>query len=48
MGLSLKNIRSADFCAERIDIITNFAVIRNAIINTDQISIMVVNYYLLY
>ena len=27
-----KNTRSADFCADRIDVITNFAVITNAVI----------------
>ena len=32
MGLSLKNARSVDFCADRIDVITNFAVITNAVI----------------
>ena len=32
MGLSLKNTRSADFCADRIDVITNFAIITNAFI----------------
>ena len=28
----MKNTQSADFCADRIDVITNFAVITNAII----------------
>ena len=28
----LKNTRSADFCAERIDVIMSFAVITNAVI----------------
>ena len=28
----MKKIMIADFCADRIDVITNFAVIRNAII----------------
>ena len=32
MGLSVKNTRSADFYADRIDVITNFAVITNALI----------------
>ena len=33
MGLSMKKkSRSADFCADRIDVITNFAVIMNAVI----------------
>ena len=32
MRLSIKNTRSADFCADRIDVITNFAVITNAVI----------------
>ena len=32
MGLSMKNTRSADFCADRIDVITNFAVITNIVI----------------
>ena len=27
-----KNTRSADFCADRIDVMTNFAVITNAVI----------------
>ena len=27
-----KNTRSADFCADRIDVITNFAVITNVVI----------------
>ena len=31
MGLSMKNTRSADFCADRIDVITNLAVITNAV-----------------
>ena len=30
--LSIKSTRSADFCADRIDVITNFAVITNAVI----------------
>ena len=29
----MKNTRSADVCANRIDVITNFAVIKNAVIN---------------
>ena len=28
----MKNTRSADFCADRIDVITNFAVITNVVI----------------
>ena len=28
----MKNTRSADFCANRIDVITNFAVITNVVI----------------
>ena len=32
MGISMKNARSADLCADRIDVITNFAVITNVII----------------
>ena len=28
----MKNTRSADFCADRIDVITNFSVITNAVI----------------
>ena len=33
MRLSMKeNTRSADFCADRIDVITNFAVITNVVI----------------
>ena len=32
MGLSIKNTRFAVFCADRIDVITNFAVITNVII----------------
>ena len=32
MGLSTKNTRTADFCADQIDIITNFAVITNAVV----------------
>ena len=32
MGLSTKKKRSADFCADRIDVITIFAVITNVII----------------
>ena len=31
-GISMKNTRSADFCADRIDVITNFAVITNVVI----------------
>ena len=30
--LSIKNTRSAEFCADRIDVITNFAVITNVVI----------------
>ena len=32
MGLSMKNTRSADFCADRIDVIANFAIITNVVI----------------
>ena len=32
MGLSIKNTQSADLCADRIDIITNFAVVTNVVI----------------
>ena len=32
MGLSIKNTQSADFCADRIDVITNFAAITNVVI----------------
>ena len=32
MGISIKNTRSADFCADQIHVITNFAVITNAVI----------------
>ena len=33
MGLSIKkHTRFADFCADRIDVITNFAVVTNAVI----------------
>ena len=28
----MKNARSADFCADQIDVITNFAVITNVVI----------------
>ena len=32
MGLPIKNTLSADFCADRIDVITNFAVVTNVVI----------------
>ena len=32
MEISMKKTRSADFCEDRIDVITNFAVITNAVI----------------
>ena len=32
MEISMTKTRSADFCADRIDVITNFAVITNAVI----------------
>ena len=32
MGISIKNTRSADFCVDRIGVITNFAVISNVVI----------------
>ena len=32
MGLSMKKKISADFCADQIDVITNFAVITNVVI----------------
>ena len=33
MGISMKkNTRSPDFCEDRIDVITNFAVITNVVI----------------
>ena len=32
MGMSIKNTRSTDFCADGIDVITNFAIIMNAVI----------------
>ena len=32
MGLSMKNSRFSDFCADRIDVITNFAVIMYVVI----------------
>ena len=28
MGITMKNTRSADFCADQIDVITNFIVIK--------------------
>ena len=28
----MKNTRTADFCAEQIDVLTNFAVIMNAVV----------------
>ena len=31
-GLPIKNTQNADFCADRIDIITNFAAITNVVI----------------
>ena len=31
MGISIKNTRSADFCADQIDVITNFAVITDVV-----------------
>ena len=32
MEISIKNIRSANFCADQIDIITNFVAITNVVI----------------
>ena len=32
MEISMKNIQSADFCADQIDIITNSAIIMNVVI----------------
>ena len=32
MGIRMKNTRSDDFCMDQIDVITNFAVIKNVII----------------
>ena len=32
MRISMKNTGSADFCANQIDVITNFAVITNGVI----------------
>ena len=32
IGLSIKNTRFADFCVDRIEVITNFAIITNAVI----------------
>ena len=32
MGISIKNTRAADFCADKIDGITNFVVIANVVI----------------
>ena len=31
-NINEKNMRSADFCADQIDVITNFAVITNVVI----------------
>ena len=36
MGISMKNTQSADFCADQIDFITNFAVITNVVIKKVQ------------
>ena len=35
-----KNTRSADFCADRIDVITNFAVITNVVIKRVRCTLM--------
>ena len=32
MGMSMKNTQSADFRADQIDVITNFAVITNVVL----------------
>ena len=32
MGITMKNTRSADFCADQIDFITKFAIITNGVI----------------
>ena len=37
----MKNTQSADLCADRIDIITNFAVITNAVIKRVQCAIII-------
>ena len=41
MGLSMKNTRTADFCADRIDVIKDFAVITNVVIKRYRIGIRV-------
>ena len=37
----MKNTRTADFCADRIDVITDFAVITNVVIKRYRIGIRV-------
>ena len=37
MGISMKNTQSADFCADKIDVITNFAVIMNVVIKIKSV-----------
>ena len=32
IGLSMKNTRSADFCADQIDVLTNVTIIMNVVI----------------
>ena len=39
MGMSMKNIRSAYFCADQIDVTTNFAVVTNVVIKRAHFSV---------
>ena len=41
MGLLLKNTRTADFCADRIDVISNVAVITNVVIKRIHCTLLV-------
>ena len=43
MGLSMKNTRSADFCADRIDVIMHSAVITSVVIKRVHCIIMMVS-----
>ena len=42
----MKKKRSADFCADQIDVITNFAVIMNVIIKRVHVYVLLSNYSL--
>ena len=46
VGIAMKNTQSADFCADKIDVMTNFVVKMNVVIKRVHYSILNLSKYL--